>query len=298
MRTTLLVWALLSAAPALAEFKAALTASAQRVGTDDLVELTVLITDPPLGTTIRWPDSPDFHALQRTSTSSSKGKGGTVQSMSETRTFRPLRAGVLEFPKATVQSALGTTLTTSPVELTVLQGHVTGALRSGKPPKPPPIVPPPDAKEVFLHAALLPGGPSLGDVVQVRLSLFSRSDVRVAEINEVRLELDGFEFVELPVEPLPVERTLDGVAYREFQLRSCRLVTLQTGTFQVKATALVVREDSGGGAVELSARVPPLVVLPADDARTSWSKTEAAAVLARSRDPLERLSRQGAFRVP
>lgn len=291
MRTTLVVGVMLVATPALAEFTLAVTASESQIGTDDLVEIRVSVTDPPPGVTIDWPTSPDFAALKRTSTSQNKSKDGAITFRSELRAFKPLRDGSLEFPAVKVQSPLGTSLSSHPLKLTVIKGHVSSALRVKTSKKAPEIVAPKDANGVFLHAALSSEGPALGDVVHLRLSLFARKDFPLGRIDQIELGLNGFAVDEQGIELEPLEHVLGGVEYREYPLRNCRLLAFSTGTWEVKARAQVRPVGDGAAPMTLTAPVPSIVVQAADDARTSFTQPEAIALLSRKLELADRQRR-------
>jgi hypothetical protein len=253
----------------------------------------VEITDPPPGVTIAWPTSPDLAPLKASSSSTRRGKGGVVESTSEGRSFRPLRAGSLEFPPVTVTSPLGTTLSTASMKLSVIQGHVAGATRASRERRKAsePVVPP-DSKEFFLHAETWPPAPTLGDVVEVRLTLLVRAGSKARFLEDLELAWADVALEDLAPEVHPEDRVIDGVTYRQFELRALRGLPRSVGPHALEVSAVMkIPGDSEATKHPLRLAVP-LVVPPADDARRAFTNEEAEALLVRKRTVLERLRAQ------
>jgi hypothetical protein len=286
----LLLLLCLLATPALAEFKVTLTPSGLRVGTGDVLEMTVEVSDPPPGTVVEWPASPDFERLKPSSSSTRRAEGGVVKLQAEMRAFRPTRKGSLVFPPVTVRTPTGTTAVTAKVSIDVIEGHVATASRVKRERRPSAaLVLPSGATDFFLDARLSDESPTLGDPVEVQLRLFVRVGVKVRSIEQIQLALDDSAMVttELVLEPLPQDVTIDGVTFAEIPLRAVRLMPLAVGTLTLAAPSAEV--TLSGTRHALTAPLPPLVVSAADDARTALTVEEATAVLERKAPFTERL---------
>jgi hypothetical protein len=289
MRTLPLV-VLLGALPALAEFKVSISPSDRELGTEDAVEITVELSDPPPGVTIAWPTSPDLEPLKRTS--SSGRREGLVESKSEMRAFRPTRTGALVFPVVEVRTPLGTTVATEPVALTVVKGHVSTATRASSPRKRlyAGLTVPAGGKDFFLSLSSSPEQPTLGDVLRVRLDLFIREGVTFVQFDEIKLDLGALSTaIELPLDE-EFQQDIDGVRYRAVPLRSVRALPLSVGGLKPLEASLQVRATRDGEPKVLTAVVPSLTVLPADDPRRSFTAEEGLALLQRKLGALDRLA--------
>lgn len=272
MRVMLL--ALLLAAPAWAEFRATIEANEEELGTEDLLEVTVTVVDPPPGVVIAWEPGPDFiHSKRFTSNSTKQG------SHSETRSFRPTRAGAITFPALEITTPLGSKLTTAPVNVKVIEGHVSTAKREKSPEslKPPPLKLPPKAEGLFVRATLGPSSSTLGDPLDLSLRLFVRADLPISNIDQILFELpENVVIEELPVPTMGNTETIDGVEFRAIELRAARVLPLTLGSFSVTPSA---RVTMGRDAALLTADPLSVDVKPASDPRRSFTKEEGVALL-------------------
>ncbi len=275
MRTTLLLWTVLAATPAMAEFKATLEASDKEIGLEDAVDFTVKLIDAPAGATVEWPKTPDFDERKNspgrplTSTTTS---GGTTEYLVS---YWPKRVGALTFPAVTVKIAQGKSLKTQPVTVNVIAGHVSTAMRA---PRNAPRA------EFFMHAELEPSTSTLGDPLDLVLRVFVRAtknDDHLSAIDQIEFQLpENFVVDELEVQTATGETIIGGVPFREVQLRRARVLPLTVGTFSATPSVKVIIGKEEKTTYTLTSTLP-VVVQPASDARRSFTPDEGQALLHR-----------------
>lgn len=281
MRTTLLLWTVLAATSARAEFGVSLSTPDKEIGTEDLLELRVDVKEAPVGMAIDWPKSKDFTMISRTSHfNSGKDKA-------EVRFFRPAKAGTFIFPAVVVNTPSGKHQT-APLNVVVSKGHFASGIRANDNRKTPLAPGVPDgAKDYFLRAQLGPSESVLGDALDLKLTLFVRKDLQVSEVDKIAFDLPDYAIIERRPDVFAKPETVsrDGVDYRAVLLRMGWAMALKVGSSTPAAASAEV--IVAGQRHKVSAAVPQLVVNAADDARRSFTMEEAVALIPRKLGPMD-----------
>jgi hypothetical protein len=252
---------LLLASPALAAPEVAFSMSADRtkVGVEDTFRVEVLVRGAPQGALVQFPAPADFEVLSRgesTQMSFSAGPGGAgvvTSTRKHTLVMRALRTGRLTIPPAVLQTA-NKEYRTSALSLEVVAGRLAPDRRAprsdpfGLPPgfMPPgfgvpeddlfdePEIPTSDS-DLFLRATLDKTDVVPGEQVTYTLHIYARLDL--SSVDSVKApRLDGFFSADLkaPTTLVPENRTVNGVRYREYLLRSRALFALKPGTMVIE----------------------------------------------------------------
>lgn len=265
-RTGSAIAVLLVAGSALgAELEFYMTVDRNKVGTEDTFRCEIVVSNAPEGAVVQFPAPNDFEMLSRsesTQMSYSVGAGGMAQIKQVrkfTLIFRANRAGTLTIPPAGLQTA-NRTYKTDPVTLEVVPGRLAPDPRSrprqqpvnpfGLPPGFPfdddtlpqlddpfgddPGVPTSDS-DIFLRATLDRPEVFVGEQVTLTLQIYSRKDLM--GVDSVTMpKLDGFlsHDIATPSNLQAEERTVGGIRYRAYLLRSKALFALKPGDFTIE----------------------------------------------------------------
>lgn len=258
--------ALLAAGTVLgAELEFYMTVDRAKVGTEDTFRCEIVVSNAPEGAVVQFPAPPEFEVLSRsesTQMSYSVGSGGMGQ-IKQVRKFtlvmRANRVGHLTIPPAGLQTA-ARTYKTEAIKLEVVPGRLAPEPRQqprqpmnpfGLPPGFPfsdddlaplgdpfaddePSIPRSDS-DLFLRATLDRPEVFVGE--QVTLSLYIYSRMELMGVDSVTMpRLEGFlaQDIATPTNLQPEERSLGGVRYRAYLLRSKALFPLKPGEVTIE----------------------------------------------------------------
>lgn len=260
------LWGALASAPALAQQRPEFRQSADRreVGTEDTFRLTVTITNPPDGSSLKLPQTDDFETLSKQqSTEMSFQSLGTGSSSIRrvqkwTLVMRANKAGNLVVPPSELTTSSGT-IKTEPVPLTVKKGHVedknadrsaaAGPMRLFDPfqnfPFPqdqddldeqsPQNIPIPRSdSDLFLRATLDRDSVYVGEQATLSLYIFSRVDLSSVDTLSMP-KLEGFwsEDVDSPSQLSAEQRVVGGVPYHAYLLKRRALFPVKPGVVKI-----------------------------------------------------------------
>lgn len=257
---------LLAAGPVLgAELEFYMTVDRTRVGTEDTFRCEIVVSNAPEGAVVQFPAPPEFEVLSRgdsTQMSYSVGPGGMgqiKQIRKYTLVMRANRAGTLTIPPAGLQTA-SRTYKTEAIKLEVVPGRLAPDPRTQ--PRPPPANPfglppgfpfsdddfpqlpdpfddepgiPKSDSDLFLRATLDRPEVFVGEQVTLTLLIYSRMDLM--GVDSVTMpKLEGFLSQEIasPTNLQPEERSVGGVRYRAYLLRSKALFPLRAGEVSIE----------------------------------------------------------------
>jgi hypothetical protein len=254
-----LVFALLCAAPALAETEFYQTVDRNPVGTEETFHLTVVVSDAPQDSSLQVPASPDFEVIQKsTSTQMSyqivNGKGQIKQVQKYTFLMRANHAGSLTIPAAVLRTP-DKALKTEAVQLKAVKGHTN---QPQPPPQPrvqafpgfpnpfdddndpfgmgggPDPTVPRSNSDLFLVAHLDKEEAYVGEQVTLTLTVYSR--VELSQIESPKWpDLDGFwnEAIDSPTQLAPEQKVLNGVPYKAYLLKRLALFPVKPGNANI-----------------------------------------------------------------
>ncbi|MBE2254118.1 MAG: protein BatD [Myxococcus sp.] len=258
--------ALLAAGPALgAELEFYMTVDRTKVGTEDTFRCEIVVSNAPEGAVVQFPAPPEFEVLSRsesTQMSYSVGSGGMGQ-IKQVRKFtlvmRANRVGTLTIPPAGLQTA-SRTYKSEPVKIEVVAGRLAPEPRAqprraqnpfGLPPGFPfgddddfpslgdpfaddPAIPRSDS-DLFLRASLDRPEVFVGEQVTLSLFIYSRMDLMgVDAVQMPKLEGLLSQDIATPTNLQAEDKTLGGVHYRAYLLRSKALFPLKPGTIAIE----------------------------------------------------------------
>jgi hypothetical protein len=279
-----------TAAPALAaELEFYMTVDRNKVGTEDTFRCEIVVSNAPEGAVVQFPAPSDFEVLSRsesTQMSYSVGAGGMGQ-IKQVRKYtlilRATRTGALTIPAAGLQTASRTYKTES-IKLDVVPGRLAPDPRTQRKPPPqnpfglPPGFPPglfddddlapPGANpfdpfgddepsiprsdsDLFLRASLDRPEVFVGEQVTLTLYIYSRIDLMAVD-SVIMPKLEGFlaQDIASPTNLAPETRTIGGVPYRAYLLRSKALFPLKPGDVTIEAA----ESDISSGVFPFSGR--------------------------------------------
>lgn len=237
-----------------------MSADRQKVGTEDVFHLEIVVGNAPQGAVVQFPTPPDFEVLSRSestqmSFSAGNGGAGVITSVRKhTLSMRANRTGKLTIPAAVLQTA-NKEYKTDPITIEAVKGRLTPDRRP--PPRaanpfglPPgfgspfpddddnpfqePDVPASDT-DLFLRATSDKTEVSVGEQITYTLHIYARLDL--SSVDGVKPpKLDGFYSADLkvPTTLMPEQRIINGVPYREYLLRSRALFALKPGTVTIE----------------------------------------------------------------
>ncbi|MCA3016571.1 MAG: protein BatD [Myxococcaceae bacterium] len=265
---------LCSAGPALAgELEFYMTVDRNKVGTEDTFRCEIVVSNAPEGAVVQFPAPNDFEVLSRsesTQMSYSVGAGGMgqiKQVRKYTLVMRATRPGALTIPAAGLQTA-SRTYKTEAIRVEVVPGRLGPDPKAqrrpaqnpfGLPPGFPPglfgddddLAPPIDDpldplaeddtpvprsdSDLFLRASLDRAEVFAGEQVTLTLFIYSRIDLMGVD-SVVMPKLEGFLAQDLasPTNLAPEMRSLGGVQYRAYLLRSKALFPLRPGELTIE----------------------------------------------------------------
>lgn len=256
---SLAVFALLCAAPALAETEFYQTVDRNPVGTEETFHLTVVVSDAPQDSSLQVPASPDFEVIQKsTSTQMSyqivNGKGQIKQVQKYTFTMRANRAGALTIPAAVLRTP-DKPIRTEAIALKAVKGHTNQPAPPSQPrvqqfpgfPNPfgdddsadpfggfPDPAVPRSNSDLFLVAHLDKEEAFVGEQVTLTLTVYSR--VELSQIESPKWpDLDGFwnEAIDSPTQLAPEQKVLNGVPYKAYLLKRLALFPVKPGNVTI-----------------------------------------------------------------
>ncbi|MBL8939226.1 MAG: protein BatD [Archangium sp.] len=261
---------LLAAGPVLgAELEFYMTVDRDKVGTEDTFRCEIVVSNAPEGAVVQFPTPQDFEVLSRsesTQMSYSMGSGGMAQ-IRQIRKFtlvmRANRAGHLTIPAAGLQTA-SRTYKSDAIKLEVVPGRLAPDPRSQPKPPPNPFGLPPgfpfaddddfpgappginpfddepgipkSDSDLFLRASLDRPEVFVGEQVTLSVLIYSRMDLM--GVDSVTMpKLEGFlaQDIASPTNLQPEERSVGGIRYRAYLLRSKALFPLKPGDIDIEA---------------------------------------------------------------
>jgi hypothetical protein len=287
-----LIALLLLASPAFAgpEVEFYMSADRTKVGLEDTFRVDIVVSGAPQGAVVQFPAPPDFEVLSRgesTQMSFSAGPGGAgvVTSIRKhTLVMRATRAGRLTIPPAVLQTA-SKELKTQPLTIEVVQGRVgpahpppAGAQANNPFGLPPGFLPPgfgqqpddepfdePDVpasdSDLFIRATVDKADVVVGEQMTYTLHIYARLDL--SSVDSVKPpRLDGFFSADLkvPTTLVPENRTVNGVRYREYLLRSRALFALKPGTVTIEPAEAEITTGVLFAGRRLSRKSNPLTI--------------------------------------
>jgi hypothetical protein len=281
---------LLAAAPSVAaELEFYMTVDRNKVGTEDTFRCEIVVSNAPEGAVVQFPAPNDFEVLSRsesTQMSYSVGAGGMGQ-IKQVRKYtlilRATRAGALTIPAAGLQTA-SRTYKTDAIKLEVVPGRLAPDPRTQKRPSPNPFGLPPGLppgfpfsddddlaapgpgldpfeeddvsiprsdSDLFLRASLDRPEVYVGEQVTLSLYIYSRIDLMGVD-SVIMPKLEGFlaQDIATPTNLAPEMRTIGGVPYRAYLLRSKALFPMKPGDVTIEP----VESDISSGVFPFSGR--------------------------------------------
>jgi hypothetical protein len=281
---------LLAAAPSVAaELEFYMTVDRNKVGTEDTFRCEIVVSNAPEGAVVQFPAPNDFEVLSRsesTQMSYSVGAGGMGQ-IKQVRKYtlilRATRAGALTIPAAGLQTA-SRTYKTDAIKLEVVPGRLAPDPRTQKRPSPNPFGLPPGLppgfpfsddddlaapgpgldpfeeddvsiprsdSDLFLRASLDRPEVYVGEQVTLSLYIYSRIDLMGVD-SVIMPKLEGFlaQDIATPTNLAPEMRTIGGVPYRAYLLRSKALFPMRPGDVTIEP----VESDISSGVFPFSGR--------------------------------------------
>ncbi len=248
-----LLFALLTGLPAWAtEFEQSVDRT--EVGTEDTFRLTVTLSDPPEGASVRFPESDDFEVLSRSSSTQMSyrmtgGAGVISRVQTWTLVMRANREGTLTIPPSSLTARGLKPLKTQPIQMKVKRGQLAP---SSPPPRSFPSIPSlpdgledfgfPDMKiprndsDVFMRIFLDKEQVYPGEQAALSVYILSRVDLQQTEALSLP-KLNGFwtEDLESPRQLVPEQRIVGGVPYRAYLLKRIALFPLKSGKHTIGA---------------------------------------------------------------
>ncbi|MDX2011916.1 MAG: BatD family protein [Myxococcaceae bacterium] len=257
-----------------AELEFYMTVDRNKVGTEDTFRCEIVVSNAPEGAVVQFPAPNDFEVLSRsesTQMSYSVGAGGMgqiKQVRKYTLVLRATRAGTLTIPAAGLQTA-SRTYKSEAIKLEVVPGRLAPDPRTqrrappqnpfGLPPGFPPGLfgddddtAPPGANpfdpfgddepsiprsdsDLFLRASIDRPEVYVGEQVTLSLYIYSRIDLMGVD-SVIMPKLEGFlaQDIASPTNLAPETRTLGGVPYRAYLLRSKALFPLKPGDVAIE----------------------------------------------------------------
>jgi hypothetical protein len=265
---------LLVAAPSVAaELEFYMTVDRNKVGTEDTFRCEIVVSNAPEGAVVQFPAPNDFEVLSRsesTQMSYSVGAGGMGQ-IKQVRKYtlilRATRAGSLTIPAAGLQTA-SRTYKTDAIKLEVVPGRLAPDPRTQKRPSPTPFGLPPGLppgfpfsddddlaapgpgldpfeeddvsiprsdSDLFLRASIDRPEVYVGEQVTLSLHIYSRIDLMGVD-SVIMPKLEGFlaQDIATPTNLAPEMRTIGGVPYRAYLLRSKALFPMKPGDVTIE----------------------------------------------------------------
>lgn len=257
----------LAAGPAFgAELEFYMTVDRNKVGTEDTFRCEIVVSNAPEGAVVQFPAPSEFEVLSRsesTQMSYSVGSGGMGQ-IKQVRKFtlimRANKVGTLTIPAAGLQTA-ARTYKSEAIKIEVVPGRLAPDPRTqprqpqnpfGLPPGFPfgadddplqglndpfaddPAIPRSDS-DLFLRATLDRPEVFVGEQVTLSLYIYSRMDL--AGVDSVQMpKLEGLLSQEIatPTNLQADDRSLGGVRYRAYLLRSKALFALKPGELTIE----------------------------------------------------------------
>jgi hypothetical protein len=258
---------LLVAGPVLgAELEFYMTVDRNKIGTEDTLRCEIVVSNAPEGAVVQFPAPPEFEVLSRsesTQMSYSVGSGGMGQ-IKQVRKFtlimRANKQGQLTIPPAGLQTA-SRTYKSEPIKIEVVPGRLAPAPRAqpnqpqnpfGLPPGFPfggdddpfqglgepftddPAIPRSDS-DLFLRATLDRPEVFVGEQVTLSLHIYSRMELTGVDAVQMP-KLDGLlsQDIATPTNLQADDRSLGGVRYHAFLLRSKALFALKPGELAIE----------------------------------------------------------------
>lgn len=278
-----------------AELEFYMTAEPELVGLDDVFRLTIVISDPPSGASLEYPDSDGFEVLSKSSSSQRSfqfGSGGpadikTVQKY--VLVMRATRTGKVTIPPARLAGP-SIDEKTEPVTITVRPGSVTPrdddaadaqphrsqGGGNARPPRDPlrdffedspfAVDIPRSNSDLFLKMTI--DKPEIYVGEQATLSLYVFSRIELSSVDAVTMpKLGGFwsEDGESPTQLMAEQRVLNGVLYRAYLLRRRALFPVRSGEVTIEPSEADITTGSffmAGGRVHRKSNPVKLKVKP------------------------------------
>jgi hypothetical protein len=259
----------LFAAPAVgAELEFSMTTSSNKIGTEDTFRCEIVVSNAPEGAVVQFPAPADFEVMSKsesTQMSYSVGSGGMGQ-IKQVRKYtlimRATKTGLLTIPAAGLQTATRTYKTES-IRMEVVPGRLgpdSRAQQRSLPTNPfglPPGFPfgdldpfsglddeafedegtiPKNDSDLFLRASIDRPEVFVGEQVTLSLYIYSRVDLMGVD-SVVMPKLEGFlaQDISTPTNLSAETRTLGGIPYRAYLLRSKALFPLKPGTQTIES---------------------------------------------------------------